>query len=239
MPTTTRRRSRTGGSFPRSTEARVAAILRGVPRTPGAPAVAALAIALSLPAALAEAQTPSPAPAAQPSSAPDALTRNSEPANEQVTLSYFNRYIVTLRAKVIGRSPDQRAKNVVRALDELVEARTISPVTARHFEGGALILVGTRTVLAMTTNDVEELSGENVDRVAADAASRLAVALAEADEARLPGMLLRESGIAAAGLAVGLLTLFGLLLTERAIVRKVNAIAERTLTEAGISDAEG
>ena len=55
--------------------------------------------------------------------------------------------------------------------------------------GGALISVGTRGVLVLTSPDIDELSGETLENVTAQAAARLRQALGEAAEARAPRVL--------------------------------------------------
>ena len=208
---------------------------RGLARIPsGWAAGLVIALAVAWPAAAA-AQTP-PAAAQGAAGPAGAISPNVEPSDQPYRLTYFNRYIVTLRARVLGRNPDLRAQGVVRALDELVGVGITGPVTTRQFEGGVLTAVGSRPVMALTSLDVDELSGETVEGVANVAADRLRQVLDEVAEARLPGLLLRQSGIAAVGLSLGLLALWALIRIGRATVRKMDEIAERRLSEAGIAD---
>jgi small-conductance mechanosensitive channel len=182
---------------------------------------------------------PRPAPAAQPPP-PGAIaaTLNSEPAGETFTLTFANRPIVVLRARVLGRRPVERASGVDRALEELSGDGITGPVQTREFEGGVLINVGSRTVLAMTPDDIDQLSGETLQDVAGEAAARLQQALQEAVEARSLGRMLRSAGSAAAGLALGLLIVWGLLRVRRAAAGKLAIVAEQRLAKAGIADRD-
>src|SRR5687767_11253586 len=100
--------------------------------------------------------------AAQPSQPPDgsvAAAIRAEPSGESVTFTFFNRPIVVLRARVLGRGPQERALGASRVLDDLVAQGVTGPIESRSFDGGVLLSVGSRGVLALTAPDVDELSG--------------------------------------------------------------------------------
>jgi len=125
------------------------------------------------------------AAAAQPQAAPvtppaAAALLSATPSSEAFTFTYVNRTIVRFKANVLGRSPAERAAAAERALDDLVAQRITGPVTSQLFEGGALISVGSRTVLGVATADVDNLSGETVQDVSLQVVGRLQVALEEA-----------------------------------------------------------
>ena len=107
-----------------------------------------------------------------------------------------------------------------RALDELVAEQITGPVTSRPFDGGALISVGSRVVLALTTADIDNLSGETIQGVSAQTVARLRQALAEAAEARTPRALLRAAAMAFAVLVVGLAALW--------VISRVQRVAAAT-----------
>src|SRR5262245_49548349 len=93
-------------------------------------------------------------PAAQTQPAVDSSTSiPSEPSGESATLSYFNRPIVVLRARVLGRGPSERAANAARVLDELASVGEIGPVTSQPISGGVLFLVGSRVVFGLAPSD--------------------------------------------------------------------------------------
>ena len=52
----------------------------------------------------------------------------SEPSGDVATLTFFNRPIAVLRARVLGNGPAQRAAGAGRILDELVSQGVNGPV---------------------------------------------------------------------------------------------------------------
>src|SRR5262245_12989710 len=177
----------------------------------------------------------SQSPSAQPSPAPAAP--RVESSGESVIFTYANRPIATLRARVLGHDPEERARGATRVLDDLVDRDLIGPVASRPFESAMLITVASRNVLALTTLDVDELSGETLQDVTAQTVERLRQALGEAEEARTPGKLIASAGQAAVGLAIGLFLLWAIAWARRRFVDKAVNAAERTITASGLADA--
>jgi small-conductance mechanosensitive channel len=159
-----------------------------------------------------------------------------EPSGETSTLTYFNRPIVVLRARVLGRRPVERATGAERILDDLIAEGITGPVESRSIEGGSLITVASRVVVGLALPDVDELSGETLQGVTAQTVARLQQALQEAADARMPGVLLRGAGLAVVGLAFGVLILWAIGKSRRAVGGKLDAIAEKTLSKTGIAD---
>jgi len=181
------------------------------------------------PPAASSAQSP------QSGTAPAPLAvRSSEPA----TLTYFNRPIVVLRAQVLGRSPTERALGVVRALDDLVEQGVTAPVESRVTDGGTIVSVGGRGVLALTPPDADELAGETLERVASEATARLRQALDEYQEARRPGMLIWGAVLALAMLALAVVVLRALARARRVATAWLVAISGKTIEQTGIAPLE-
>ncbi len=182
------------------------------------------------------AESPTLPSAQAPPLLPVAAAISAERAAEPFTLTFFNRPIVVFRAKVVGRSPTERAQGAQRVLDDLVADRTTGPVESRLFEGGGLILVASRGVILLTTADIDELSGETLQGVAGQTVARLQQALAEAEEARRPRALLRSGAFALLALVVGLVVLLGLGWVNRIASNRLIALAEERVTKAGIAD---
>ena len=195
-----------------------------------APWIAGLALALVIGApGVPAAQVPRPVP--EP-----AIT--VEPSNEAATIVLFNRPIASLRATVLGRHPADRAASAARAFDELVAEHVTGPIETRPFEGGVLIRVGSRLVLALTSQDIDVLAGETIDGVASQSAARLRQALDEAAEARAPLAILLALLIASFALAATVGLLWGLARAHRGVVGRVSAAAERTVAKTGIADLD-
>jgi small-conductance mechanosensitive channel len=188
-------------------------------------------------AAAARAQSGQAPPAPAPAPAPIDTVVSAQPSGEASTLTFANRPIVVLRAQVLGRLPADRTEAAERMLGDLVAQGITGPIAVRPFQGAALVTVGTRAVVALVEADVDPLSGETVDGVAAEVVVRLRQALGEAAEARAPWELLRASLLAALGLAAGALALWGLTRAHRAAASRLVALAERTVTKSGLADA--
>jgi small-conductance mechanosensitive channel len=184
---------------------------------------AAFAVILAL-AAPAAAQT-------RDAKAPTAL--DVQPADQSLSLVYFNRPIVVFRSRLFGRSPADREAAAHRLLDDLVEAHTIEPVEARPFSSGVIISVASRAVLLLTDADVDPLSGETLDGVAAKAVAQTRLAVTEALEARAPGRLLRSAGLAALTIVLAALMLRVLGRLRRRLTVALVVAAERTFGAGG------
>jgi len=190
---------------------------------------AAVGVWIALAAAATAASQPAPAPAASAS----ALV--GERAGETYPLTFFNRPIVMLRARVVGRRPAERALGASRLLHELVAQRLTTPVESRNSDGVSLISVGSRGILVLTPADIDDLAGETLDGVTAQTVARLRRALAEAAEARAPRRLAIEAATAAAGVVTALFAIWILGRARRRIGDVLGAIAERKIAGIGIT----
>ena len=180
------------------------------------------------------AQDQGPPPPQQP--APVVEGASAEPSEYAATLSFANRPIVTLRARVLGRDPADRVASATRVLDELIADGYSGPIESRPFTGGRIISVASRGIVALTAFDVDNLAGETVEGVTAQAIVRLQQALAEADEARTPQRLLVATGLASLGLAVGSLLLWALVRAHRRFAGRLVEVAEEKLAQTGLTD---
>ena len=196
---------------------------------------AAIAFFVLVPSASLRAQGPPPqgSTRALPSEAIPA-----EPAGHEATLVFFNRPIVVLRARVLGRTPDERVVSAWHVLEELTDNGSTRPVEWRSFNDAALITVASRSVLALTSADIDELAGESIAEVARQTVSRLQQALDEAAEARAPRALLRSAVLAALALAIGAILLRAIGRARRIAAAKLVAIAETSLERSGIADRD-
>ncbi len=180
------------------------------------------------------ARAQSPTAPAPPQAPPVAALLNATPTSETFTLTYFNRPIVVLKASVLGRSPMERAVGAHRALDDLTAEQITGPVSSQLFDGGALISVGPRVVLALTSADIDNLSGETIQGVSGEAVARMRQALEEAAEARRPGALLRSGAFAFVGLIIGVALVWSIGRVHRTAARKLVAAAEKTVAKSKI-----
>src|SRR3954469_10633612 len=180
-----------------------------------------LVVVAILHAVAATAQTP-----ARPSVAGEIV---GERAGQSATVSFFNRPIVVFRARVAGRTPEERALGAGRLLHDLLAQGATAPVVAKPFDNGAMITVASRGVLLLTAADVEDLAGETLDGVAAKTVDRLRQAFAEAEEARRPGVLLRAAVTALLAIAAGWLALTVIGYVRRSAVGFLDRLARRPI----------
>jgi small-conductance mechanosensitive channel len=172
--------------------------------------------------------------------APPALPAavRAEPSDQTATLVFFNRPIVVLRARILGRDPPERAETARRALDDLAAQGATTPVEWRPFEGGILITVASRGVVALTAPDIDELAGETLEGIASESTARLQRALDEAAEARAPGRLLRAALLVVTGLGFGILLLWGIRRANLAIGAWLVRKAEERVAQSSIADVD-
>jgi small-conductance mechanosensitive channel len=168
--------------------------------------------------------------------APPTLALSIEPSGETATLVYYNRSIVPLRARVLGRGPAERAALAVRVLDSLVADEHTGPLEQQVVDGGILILVGRQIIVGVTAPDVDEVVGETVQDVADRTVTRLRQALDEAAEARRPGVWLRAGVRVVLALAIGVLLLWALARIRRAVLNRLSALAAQTVAKVGLAD---
>ena len=168
-----------------------------------------------------------------------AALRAAEPSGDTFTLTFFNRDIVVLRARVRGRSPRERASGAAHLLRELAAQRITGPVEAHSLESGTLITVASRFVLAITESDIDYLSGETRDTVTKAAIARLRVALGEAEEARTAATLTRSTVFAIGLLVLAVLALWALARIRKFSIARLTEVARRTLERTELAAIAG
>ncbi len=199
-------------------------------------ALLALAIAAVTSCVLAAQTQPAPATPPAPGSLPAVI--GAERSQETATVTFTNRPIVEFRARVLGRSPDERATGAERSLEDLAEQGITGPVESSVFEGGATIRVANRVVLALTNADIDDLAGETLGSITAQTVARMQQALAEANEIRAPGRIIRAALTAFAALALGLVVLWAIRKAQFALGDKLTAMSEQQLAKSGLADVE-
>ena len=159
------------------------------------------------------------------------------PPGEAYTLHYGNRPIVEFRARLLGRSPQERARGTVRRLDELVALRLHAPVESKVVGGVAVVAVAGRDAVMVLPADLDASAGETLEAAGRAAAAKLALALSEVSEARSPRLLLLDALRALGGTLVALL-LGGLLwwLRDR-VARRMTAWVDARLVRNLVRDA--
>jgi small-conductance mechanosensitive channel len=184
---------------------------------------------------LAAQQPPTPA-APSPGSEPIRAAAVAEPSDQPATFSFFNRPIVSLRARVLGRAPLERAQAAERILDDLVAQGETAPVQSQAIDGGALITVASRGVLVLTLPDIDTSLGQTLQEASGEAVLRLQQAIDAAVEGRSPRVLIRSAGLALLGLVGSIAAVWGIARVRRVVAGRLAAISERTITQTGLAD---
>lgn len=124
---------------------------------------------------------------------------------------FQNRDIVTVRAKVLGRTPEERVQLAVERLNRAIEVGGAHRFDVAPIETAMLIRLDGEPIIAIAPEDLEAMSNDTVVEVAAVAMARLERAFAEAEELRTPRILLLAAARAGAATLVFLLLLWGLM----------------------------
>ena len=141
----------------------------------------------------------------QPTSgAVQSMTEAARP-EEAFTLQYGNRPIVEFRARLLGRTPEERADGTVRRLDELAALGLQAPVESAVVGGIAMVTVAGRDAVMVLPADLDVSAGETLETAGRAAAANLAKAMAEVREAHSLQLLLLDALRALAGTLVALL----------------------------------
>jgi hypothetical protein len=165
---------------------------------------------------------------AQQEPAPATTLTETMAPEQAVVLTYVNRPITTLRARVLTNTPARRAEAAIAVLDGLVDDGITGQVNERVVDGVLFIAVGGRDVLSLVPADIDRLAGETLERRGADATQHLRVALGEAEEARRFGRLARGVGLS---LAMTVIYAVALMIGFRLHRRAATAIAARARRE--------
>lgn len=146
------------------------------------------------------------------------------PPSEAFVFRFQNRVITTLRARVLGRSPRERAEIAVNRLNEILDQGGIHEVDVADVETAKILRVDEQLVIAIVEEDIELLASETVEEEAQAAAALLQIAIREAEELRNPSILL------AAAVRVALATL--LFVAILALVMRLRTRLIRSVVEA-------
>jgi len=163
---------------------------------------------------------------------------NAERTSETATVMFANRPIVLLRARVLGRSPAERAAGTERNLEDLSAQGLSTPVESSLFQDGSTITVAGRVVIVLTTQDVDDLAGETLQGITSQTVARTQLAMEEALEARRLGLIVRAAAFAVLMLALGWLVLWGLRKIHRAASDKLTSMSEKQIAKSGLADVE-
>jgi len=143
----------------------------------------------------------------------------SEPAPAEAAVMVLNRPVTTLRARLLGSEPAERARRVSARIHELLDREGPGRVTLLREPQGNVLLIDGALALVLTPDDPDRLGGETLE-AATDAARRaLAQISAETREAHNRVRLLQAAGRAGVATLVLLVAIFVVLRARRALTR--------------------
>lgn len=158
---------------------------------------------------------------------------------EPATLVFWNRPIVTFRARIDNIAPAERVERATQRLAELWPTGSRGEAVVVPATLGALkgywIQIDDRQIFGLVSQDLDPLSRETLEEMATVAAERLNAALHARGEQRSLPVLLR--GFALAGLATGVLVLMilGIVWLRRQALRQLAAFSHgNAITVAGV-----
>ena len=171
----------------------------------------------------------------------DAEKADAARSVESATLRVFNRDIITFRSAFLGQTPAVRAARSKSALTDYLRQGGEHKVSVKENPVGKMVMLGPNLVFIITSDDVDVLTGENLEMATQQAVRRLEQVIGETQESRDMGKLLRALAIAGVASVIYVLLLLGVGRLRRWVERRLVAIAERkaqALTIAGQSVLE-
>jgi small-conductance mechanosensitive channel len=201
---------------------------RGRVRLRGWAVLGACIVALSAPGWAGAAGPVRADPAAEPAGLQGDSTAPAASVPALVTVA--NRPITTMRAELLGASPEERADGVDFRLAEIIKRGGPLAVTTRTSPDGVTILVDGKIAFQVLHGDVDAMAGETLGAAGAEAADNLRKALAEVREAEDAQVLLKSAGYALLATAIFVLLAFLLLRGYQWLSHHVHDFVHRRLT---------
>ena len=155
--------------------------------------------------------------------------QSAQTTTPPATLVYANRTIIEFRGPAFLRTPLERVQAARTFIDRLVEDAPSARVNNLNVEDGIIVRLGETAVFAVVPADVNTLTGETLEGIAADASGKLQRAFDEAVELRNPARILQ--GVL---MALGATLLFVALVTllyrfRRTATERLSQTTERQL----------
>lgn len=146
---------------------------------------------------------------------------------EEAQLRLFNRNIVVFRSNFLGASADTRAQRAHAILIEAIQNSPDLKVAIKDDPNGKLVMVGGSRAFVMTPGDIDPLVHPTIEEASQEVRERLALAIAEAREARSAEAMLKALGLSALATLLFLGLLMGVGRLRDWITSHLLAIAAR------------
>ncbi|MBP6626849.1 MAG: mechanosensitive ion channel family protein [Arenimonas sp.] len=105
------------------------------------------------------------------------------------TVRYFNRDIVTFRARLFGNAPELRARAAEANIARIVDGNGIAAVSFQEQPQGVVILLSDQFVALVTPGDLDALHNQTLAQARAQVEQRLTEAVQRSESARNPRKL--------------------------------------------------
>ncbi len=109
----------------------------------------------------------------------------------EATLVFEGRALTTMRAPLLGFSPEERASRGSRRIQEVLTVSIANDVATLEAPEGRIVTLGGKAVFIVLPADLDPLAGEELGEVAEEAASNLRIAVATYREERSFARLVR------------------------------------------------
>jgi small-conductance mechanosensitive channel len=166
-------------------------------------------------------------PARQAAAGENAAVAGAEEVQvEPATLRFFNRDLFTMRARLHGYPPHERASLALDRIRKALDGRTAPKVSIAPLAGALNVELNGRWVFSVTPQDVNPLTEETQQALAENAARQLQEA-AEAYHAQLDSRTLLQGGTE---VAVATLVLLALLTALRRLYLRLQDVVTNALS---------
>ena len=189
--------------------------------------LAVAAIAIGIVAVPCSAQPPAQMAPDSFAAALDAAAKTIQVSDPPATLVFANRPIVQLRATVLSRKPETRVAAAVELLNRVLPQLSDRRVSTQAHGETYVVSLGAQPILAIFPADVDALAQERPERVAAESAARLQVAVDETVELQRPYAIFKAVGLSLAATVVFLAALAMVVRSNRRVAARLSLTAEQ------------
>jgi small-conductance mechanosensitive channel len=167
-----------------------------------------------------------------------AAAQPAPPASEalpEATIRVFNRDVAVLRGKLLGATPEQRARRAEQRIDEHLARFPNAVVNSEANPLGTIIKLDDEMVFILTPGDVDFLTRQSMAEAVAETSVRLRHLVRDSRESRDTQSLLRGLAITATATLALIVVIWLAARIRRTIARRLLSLAEtKPLAVAGV-----
>ena len=163
-------------------------------------------------------------------SLPAAAAASGEARPPEATLHYHFRPIVTLRATLVGASPEYRVRRALARIDALPATQMQQPIELTPFSiddrRGISLHIGESVLFGIVEGDLDPEEKISLEAAARRSADELQAAMLAVSEQRRPMVLVKGIGLSLAATAIALLLLWLIRRATALIVRHFEKVID-------------